>query len=82
MRKSAFFFLARNVLDPAVPQTSIRAHIGSTLQSTARTAKNFSPRLTIFIKERGMDLAEGISTLDSFDRWIGAPLYCILVCES
>ncbi len=42
----------------------------------------FSQRLTIFRKERGMDLAVGISTLQRTDRWIGAPLCFILVCES
>jgi len=39
------------MLDAAAALTNIRAHIGSTLQSTARTAKIFPQRLIILERD-------------------------------
>jgi NAD dependent epimerase/dehydratase family len=47
MRKSAGIRCSPEMVDAAAAQTNIRAHIASTLQSTARSAKIFSQRLTI-----------------------------------
>src|SRR6266498_3366911 len=41
----------------------------------------FFAKIDYLRKERGMDLPVGISTLQRADRWIGAPLCFILVCE-
>jgi hypothetical protein len=45
----------------------------TTLQSTARTAKIFPPKINQLKRSREWDLPVGISTLQRTVRWVGAP---------